>query len=120
MLDHVSCEDLRSWANIPSITERHDDLLSDYYEKALIKKNPLINELFEKYRSFKLRKIIDECLAVNNEGVVDLVKLDLIRKTNNTFLSNETHSTTLCGSKLFIKEFLIDRLGLGPIGSAYR
>ena len=56
-------------------------------KKVLIKKNPLITELFEKYRSFKLRKIISEDLAVNGNGIVDLVKLDLIRKTNISFLA---------------------------------
>lgn len=120
LLDHVSCEDLRSWADITSIAKRHEELLTDYYEKVLIKKNPLITELFEKYRSFKLRKIINEELAVNGNGIVDLIKLDLIRKTNISFLAKETHSTTLCGAKSFIKDFLIDRMGPGPIGSAYR
>jgi len=102
LLDHVSCEDLRSWADITTIAERHEELLTDYYEKVLIKKNPLITELFEKYRSFKLRNIISEDLAVNGNGIVDLVKLDLIRKTNISFLEKETHSTTLCGTKSFI------------------
>ena len=120
LLDHVSCEDLRSWADITTLAERHEELLTDYYERVLIKRNPLISELFEKYRSFKLRNLINEDLAVNGNGIIDLVKLDLIRKTNISFLEKETHSTTLCGAKSFIKDFLIDRMGPGPIGSAYR
>jgi hypothetical protein len=46
LLDHVSCEDLRSCADITTLAERHEELLTDYYEKVLIKKKSVNNGTF--------------------------------------------------------------------------
>ena len=93
--------------------------MSDYYEKALVKANPLITELLDKYRVFKLRKIIRDEIAVGSNGIVNLSDLELIRQTNLKNLAYEKHATILCGSKDFIKTFIIDFNGVGPIGAAY-
>ena len=80
----------------------------------------MIKELFENYKNFKNRKIFREGLAIGEDGSIDLVKLDLIRRVNIEALNNEVHPTTLCKSSLIIKEFLIDSYGLGPIGTFLR
>ena len=94
--------------------------MSDYYEKIFISGNPLITELFEKYRTFKERKLIKEGLAINSNGLVNLDDLNLIRQTNLNFLASEKHATILCGARDFIKNFIIDFNGFGPVGTAYR
>jgi exonuclease III len=120
LLDHISAQTLRDWAQIDSVKSRHNILLNNYYEKCLISNNPLIKELFENYKNFKNRKIFREGLAIGEDGSIDLVKLDLIRRVNIEALNNEVHPTTLCKSSLIIKEFLIDSYGLGPIGTFLR
>ena len=120
LLDHIPIEDLLKRADISSIESRHSELTSDYYEKSMIRKNPLLENLFENYRVFKKRNLLNENLAVDENGFVDMVKLDLIRKTNSKFLENEAHPTTLCKAKPFIKDFIIDKNNLDPIGTAYR
>ena len=39
--------------------------------------------MFEEYKVFKKKKCIGEELAVGRDGVVDLEKLELIRKNNS-------------------------------------
>ena len=79
-MGHVEVESLRDWAGVKQIKVRYNELLNSYYEKALTSHNPLLLKLFEKYKVFKKRKCIGEELAVGREGVVDLEKLELIRK----------------------------------------
>ena len=50
VLDHVQIEDLREWAGVESIKDRHQSLLTSYYERALISANPLMKLMFEKYK----------------------------------------------------------------------
>ena len=119
-LDHIPTEELLKRADVTSIEWRHVELTSDYYEKSLIRQNPLLEQLFNNYRSFKKRNLINENLAVDERGIVDMVKLELIRKTNLSFLEIESHPTTLCKAKPFIKDFIIDKNNLDPVGTAYR
>ena len=120
LLDHISVQTLRDWAQIESIKSRHDTLLNNYYEKCLVSNNPLIKELFKNYKNFKNRKIFREEFASWDDGSMDLEKLDLIRRVNIEALSKEVHPTTLCKSNTIIKECLIDSYGYGPIGSGFR
>ena len=91
----VNIQTLQQWAYIESVEGRHETLLNKYYESCLVKKKPLINELFDNYKNFKQRnKIIRESLAVSENGIVDLTRLDLlIRQTNINSLNNESHRT---------------------------
>ncbi len=82
LLDHISVQTLRDWAQIEPIKSRHDTLLNNYYEKCLVSNNPLIKELFENYKNFKTRKIFREGLAMEDDGSIDLEKLNLIRRVN--------------------------------------
>ena len=98
ILDHIIIEEILSRAKISTIESRHGELLSEYYEKCLIKRNPLIESLFESYLAFKRRFLLNENLAIDDRGNVDMVKLNLIRKTNSGFLEKVTHATILCGA----------------------
>ena len=120
LLDQISIQTLREWAQIESVESRHESLLNNYYEKCLVSNNPLIKDLFEKYNVFKNRKVFHEELAVGDDGTIDLEKLDLIHKINIDFLNKEVHPTTLCNSRRIVKEFLIDSYRYGPIGSGFR
>ena len=115
--DHIPVEKLRERAGIESIAERHKRLLRNYYEKALITNNPLMNQLFKNYKVFKIRKLINESLAIRLDGSVDPVKLNLIRKTNMEFLIHETHRTTLCEAEPLIREIILDSFGEGHAGT---
>ena len=43
-MDHVSIESLRAKADICSMEERYENLLTEYYEKCLINNNPLMSD----------------------------------------------------------------------------
>ncbi len=88
ILDHIPIQTLLEWAEVESIKDRHENLLTTYYEKCLVSHNPLIKELFENYKVFKRRKLFNEELSVGVGGVVDLERLMLIRKINYDSLSN--------------------------------
>ena len=120
ILDHVPVQTLLDWAELETIKSRHESLLTAYYEKCLVSNNPLIKELFEKYKIFKRRKLFSEDMAVGERGTVDLDRLALIRKVNVDSLNSEIHSTTLCKAKPTIKEIITDSYGFGPVGSGYR
>jgi len=49
--------------------------------------------------------------------VVDLRKLELVRKNNLNSLKKELHPTALCCADKIIRGLLIDNYGLGHIGS---
>jgi hypothetical protein len=68
ILEHVPVSTLLDWAEIETVKERHENLLNSYYEKCLVSNNLLINELFQKYKIFKRRKIFSEEMSVG-EGV---------------------------------------------------
>lgn len=120
ILEHVPVSTLLDWAKIETVKERHENLLNSYYEKCLVSNNPLIKELFQKYKIFKRRKIFSEEMSVGEGGVVDLDRLALIRKVNYDSIHNEIHKTTICKAKPIIKELIIDSYGFGPVGSGYR
>ena len=79
-MDHVKIETLREWAGVESIRERHHKLLNNYYERALISNNPLINKLFESYHTFKKRNFLNENLAVGPDRSVNLDVLKMMKK----------------------------------------
>jgi hypothetical protein len=117
IMDHVQIEDLREWAGVESIKDRHQSLLTSYYERALISANPLMKLMFEKYKKFKSRNDLNPNLAVSEDGRVDLEKLNFIRNFNKTQLSKkEKHPTTLCGSNVIIKNFVLDDYAVGLNG----
>ena len=120
IMDHVEVESLRDWAGVKQIKVRLNELLNSYYEKALTSHNPLLIKLFEEYKVFKKRKCIGEELAVGRDRVVDLEKLELIRKNNFDALNKEIHPTTLCRADKVIRDLLIDNYDPGPVGSGIR
>ena len=77
-------------------------------------------KLFEEFKVFKKRKCIGEELAVGRDRVVDLEKLELIRKNNFDALNKEIHPTTLCKAEKVIRDLLIDKQSPGPVGSGIR
>ena len=56
VLDHVKVEDMRKWAGVSSIAERHEELLTRYYERAIMSENPLLKKLFENYKKINKEK----------------------------------------------------------------
>ena len=120
LIDKVSIDSLLERANLDLIKLRHDELINNYYNKALITNNTLLIKVYESYKSFKRRKMISEGLALGPDGVVDLERLDLIRQTNHGSLINELHPTLLCKSRWVMREFLLDCYGYGPVGTGIR
>lgn len=117
VLDHIKIEDLRNWAGVTSVADRHKELLSRYYERAIISNDPLIKILFENYKKFKERNYLNVNLAVNEEGIVDIETVNFIRNHNRLELrKKEIHPTTLCGSKDIIKEYVLDDYVVGGEG----
>ena len=94
--------------------------MTDYCEKALLSKNPLLEQIFSNYKCFKSRNLIRESLSIKNDGTVDLSELDLIRRTNLSLIAHEKHKTIICGAQGFIKNFLIDIGDFGSVGMAIR
>ena len=119
-LEHVSIEELRGWAELDSIEMRHEELLNDYYVKCMTTNNPLIKDLFNSYKNFKQRNFRDLSLVDGSSGLVNLMKLDQIRKNNFEALHSEIYETSLCKARWVIKEFITDCYGYGPIGSSFR
>ena len=108
LLDKVRCEDLRIKAGVKSISERHKKLMRDYYERALITNNPLISDLFEKYKEFKMRNHISPLLAMDG-SIENLETLNLIKKHNALCLKDvEAWPTTFCLSPQIIKNLILD------------
>ena len=121
LLDKVSIETLRDWADIVSVENRHENPMTDFQnEMALIKYNPLIEieKLFLGYKEFKIRNLIREEFACDLDGSVNLGNRELIRRMNLDLLSKEKHPTILCGANEFIKDFIIDFGGLAPFRTA--
>ena len=117
VLDHVKVEDMRKWADVSSIAKRHEELLTRYYERAIMSENPLLKKLFENYKKFKERKALNINLAVDSMGVVDLETLKFIRAHNTKILTEkEVHPTTLCGASVIIRDFLLDDYTVGGTG----
>ena len=119
-MDKITVEQLREWGNVVSIETRHEKLMTDYYEKALLSKNPLLEQLFSNYKCFIRRNLIRESLSIKHDGTVDLNELDLIRRTNLSLIAHEKHTTIICGAQVFIKDFLIDIGDFGSVGMAIR
>ena len=78
VMDHVRVEDLRKWAGVEPIKDRHENLLTRYYERALISGNPLMALMFDKYSKFKRRGALNPELTVRADNSVDLVKIGKI------------------------------------------
>ena len=114
VMDHVKIEDLRKWANVTSIYDRHHELLTRYYERAIISNNPLIKKLFSNYESFKTRNHISQNLAVNPDSSINFDTLALIRKHNEDERNRrEKYPTTLCEANFLIKQFIFDDFSVG-------
>ena len=111
---------MRGWAELDSIEMRHEELLNDYYVKCMTTNNPLIKDLFNSYKNFKQRNFRDLSLVDGSSGLVNLMKLDQIRKNNFEALHSEIYETSLCKARWVIKEFITDCYGYGPIGSSFR
>jgi hypothetical protein len=107
--DEVSIERLREMANVSSIEDRHTMLLDRYYENALLTDNPLLKDLFLGYKSFKRRNVINEHLAVNADGSVNIETFELIRLHNiKSINSKELYPTTLCIANKIIRDLITD------------
>ena len=117
VFDHIKIEDLRKWANVTSVAERHEELLTRYYERAIMSENPLLKKLFENYKKFKERTALSVNAAVDADGNINLESLDFIRTFNKNILTKpETHPTTLCGASRVIRDFLLDDYTVGGRG----
>ena len=86
VMDHVKIEDLRKWARVSSIESRHSELLTRYYERAIMSNNPLVKEMFAKYEKFKKRNFLNPSLAVSDDSSVNMELLEFIRKNNSEMM----------------------------------
>ncbi len=78
VLDHIKIEDLHKWANVTSVAERHEELLTRYYKRAIMTQNPLLKKLFENYKKFKERTALSVNAAVDADRNINLESLDYI------------------------------------------
>ena len=84
-------------------------LMDRYYESALTSANPLVAEVFEGYKKFKRRKFLNEGLAWNDHGSIDIGTLDLIRQHNKICINEkETYPTNLCKANKAIRDLILD------------
>ena len=121
VMDHTRIEDLRKWAKVPPIQSRHKELLTRYYERAIMSDNPLVKDMFVKYEKFKKRNCLNPSLAVDEDNNVNLERLELIRSHNAEMMrKKETYPTTLCGTDSIIRQFIFDDFSVGGGGSLLR
>jgi hypothetical protein len=107
--DETSVDSLREMARVTSIEARHTMLMDRYYESALTSANPLVAEVFEGYKKFKRRKFLNEGLAWNDHGSIDIGTLDLIRQHNKICINEkETYPTNLCKANKAIRDLILD------------
>ena len=108
LLDKVRNTTLREMAGVKKIEERHHDLMRDYYERALITENPLVDKMFTNYRIFKNRFNINENLATVG-GITQGETLELIKKHNRLSRKNkETYPTTICKAEKIVVDLILD------------
>ena len=113
LMDKVSVEELREKAGITTIKDRHVKLMNEYYERALISQNPLIDSLFVRYKKFKSREFISEELAIETD-IVNLDQLSLIRSHNKlSLIKKEIYPTTLCNASPIFRELILDNYVVG-------
>ena len=119
VFDHVKIEDMQKWANVTSVAKRHEELLTRYYERAIMSENPLLKRLFDNYKKFKERRALSVNAAVDSDGNINLETLEFIRTYNKNILNRpEIHPTTLCGATRVFREFLLDDFTVGGRGVA--
>ena len=116
LMDHVKIEDLRKRAKVSSIQTRHKELLTRYYERAIMSNNPLVKEMYKKYDTFKKRHFLAHTLAVDNDNNVNLELLESIRTHNTEMMSRkETYPTTLCCADYLIRQYIFDDFSVGGV-----
>ena len=109
LLDKVPVRELREKAGLTTIQIRHENLMLEYYERAIVSDNPLIKSLFKNYASFKTRNYIRESLARNNQGSVVAETLKLIKNHNKLCQKDEEcYPTALCQAPIIIKQMILD------------
>ena len=113
LLDKIPCDELRKKAGVTTVRERHNKLMTDYYERALVTHNPLIKRVFNNYKEFKEREFIDESLADrtvthDREALIDLIK----RHNHISIKKQEIHPTTLCCAKSTVRQMILDNYGI--------
>jgi hypothetical protein len=97
IMGKVSIDDLRNRAGVTSIEERHAQLMKRFYGRAIVSNIPLIMMMFEKYKRFRKISYLDQNVALNEHGEVDLYLLDFVRNQYKEIsLKHETYSTSLC------------------------
>ena len=108
LLDKTRNDILRDMARVKTVNDRQKNLMRDYYERALVTGNPLIEKMFLNYRIFKNRFNIGEDLAYSG-GILDKNTLELIKKHNQLSLKNkEIYPTTLCQADKIIVNLILD------------
>jgi hypothetical protein len=116
--DHISIETLLDRAGISTIRDRHNQLLLNYYEKAIVSGNELMKTLFTNYNKFKRRGFALEGSAVREDESVDLDHLAKIRDYNKMLLSkDEMYPTTLCCAPVIIRSMILDAFDNRVVGS---
>ena len=121
LLDQERVQELRDKAGLETIAKRHEILLERYYESVLISNNPLVNQIFLEYKEFKRRNFIRESLAVDNNNVVNLRDLEIIKEHNrNCIEGREVYETTLCLSTEVVRNLILDHYQSRTVGSHLR
>ena len=64
-MDHVKVDDLRTWAGVETIKDRHENLLVRFYERALITGNPLMAIMFDKYNKLMILDFLDTTTRID-------------------------------------------------------
>ena len=111
LLDKVSAVELRKMADVETIEKRHEHLMEEYFERALITRNPLLDKMFVKYKNFKSREWINENLAGNCTETLELIK----KHNKLSFNKTEKYPTSLCASTKIVKEFILDNFEYSAI-----
>ena len=114
LLDKVSCEELRNKAGVSTVFERHAKLANEYYERALLSQNPLINSVFSNYKKFKERGFVKLTLLDKvAESGRDRLKSLIDKYNKNIINKKEKYTTTLCNAKLHVRQMILDNYDIG-------
>ena len=109
LIDKVPAQELREKAGITTVLERHKLLMNDYYERALISQNPLLQKVFGNYKKFRTREYINENLI---DRVIESGRqkvTEMIKKHNELCLKkSELYPTVLCGASRIIRQMILD------------
>ena len=110
----MSCEELRNKAGVSTAFERHANLTNEYYERALLSQNPLINSVFSNYKKFKERGFVKLTLLDKvAESGRDRLKSLIDKYNKNIINKKEKYTTTLCNAKLHVRQMILDNYDIG-------